>query len=66
MNGEAYGKGIYAATDLNYGRGFGRNLDGIKLLEQDMLKDLCRYPVMRAVADKDLVVIVASSMSPIL
>lgn len=26
LNGEAYGKGIYAATDLNYGKGFGRGL----------------------------------------
>jgi len=27
LNGDAYGKGIYAATDLNYGKGFGRILD---------------------------------------
>jgi len=26
LNGEAYGKGIYAATDLMYGKGFGRGL----------------------------------------
>lgn len=26
LNGDAYGKGIYAATDLNYGKGFGRGL----------------------------------------
>ena len=30
LNGEAYGKGIYAATDLNYGKGFGRILEKIQ------------------------------------
>ena len=54
LNGEAYGKGIYAATDLKYGKGFGRrqvelngtgDVGGVQLLprrEGMIVGDICR------------------------